>query len=133
MFKKIFQGKYGPDNLALALILAAGICFNIKYMWIIGVFLLGYAVFRMFSKDFSKRRGELDKFSNVLFKIIKNIKIFFRWIKNQYKFYKLRFQQRKEYVFLKCPKCNRSLRLPKNKGNLKVNCPGCKHEFYKKT
>ncbi|HBQ64708.1 MAG TPA: hypothetical protein DD727_07270 [Clostridiales bacterium] len=32
-----------------------------------------------------------------------------------------------------CPQCKNKLRLPRNRGRLKVTCPVCKHEFFKKT
>jgi len=133
MLRKIFQGKYGFDNLSLVLVLGAGIFFNIKYLWIFGVALLGYALFRAFSKDINNRYAELQKFNKIILKIWKSINVIIQWIRNQYNFNKLRFQQRKQYVFLKCPKCKKTLRLPKNKGKLKVNCPMCKHEFFKQT
>jgi hypothetical protein len=133
MFRNIFKGKYGIDNLTIVLVLGAAIFFNIKYLWIIGFILLGYAVFRSFSTNTSKRYAELQKFNKILFVIIKRAKGALQWTKNEYNFNKLRIQQRKQYAFLKCPKCKKVLRLPKHKGKLKANCPVCKYEFFRKT
>jgi len=58
---------------------------------------------------------------------------FLLFIKNKITFYKNIIEQRKYYVFFKCPKCKKTLRLPKNKGKLKVTCPICKYELFKKT
>ncbi|HOJ11056.1 MAG TPA: hypothetical protein PK733_10745 [Clostridiales bacterium] len=132
-FKDIFKGKYGIDNLTLTLVFAALVFYNIKYLWVIGIVLSGYAIFRTFSKDINKRYQELQKFNMLVNKIWQYINRSIQWIRFQYGVCRTRLQQRKQYVFFKCPKCKKTLRLPKNKGKLQVTCPVCKYEFFKKT
>lgn len=34
-----------------------------------------------------------------------------------------------DYSVISCPKCNTRLRVPKDKGKIKVTCPKCSEEF----
>ena len=34
-----------------------------------------------------------------------------------------------DYKVINCPDCNSRLRVPKDKGKIKVKCPKCNHEF----
>ncbi len=34
------------------------------------------------------------------------------------------------YSVISCPKCDTKLRVPKNKGKIKVTCPKCSNEFH---
>jgi len=133
IFRDIFKGKYGIDNLTLALLLAALVFFNVKYLWFIGIVLSGYALFRAFSKDTNKRYQELQKFNMLVNRIWQYINRGIKRVSFQHNAFRTRLQQKKQYVFLKCPKCKKNLRLPKNKGKLQVACPVCKYEFFKKT
>lgn len=132
MFRNFFRGRYGLDNLSLVLLLAAVIFLQIKYLWVIGYGLFGYVIFRTISKDINKRNQEQQKFSK-LTKRFAGLNKGLKAIRKKYAEYKIRVQQRKLYVFLRCPKCKKTLRLPKNKGKLSVTCPVCKGEFLKKT
>jgi predicted RNA-binding Zn-ribbon protein involved in translation (DUF1610 family) len=58
---------------------------------------------------------------------------FFTSMQSKFSKNRMMFQQRKQYVFFQCPKCNKNLRLPKNKGKLQVKCPVCGFAFFKKT
>jgi ssDNA-binding Zn-finger/Zn-ribbon topoisomerase 1 len=122
MFRNFLRGRYGTDSLSFVLLLSAVLLSRISYLWIISVGLFGFALFRILSKDINKRYQEQLKFEKFYKPLIKNLTV-----------YKTRFEQRKQYVFLQCPKCKKTLRLPKNKGKLQVNCPVCKFEFLKKT
>lgn len=140
MFHNLFKGRYGVDTLTYVLFFGAAIFMNFKYIWVLGLGLLGYAFFRIFSKNIFKRREELQKFNSIMKRFGQNImgegmKLgrLSQSLQNKYNNYKVRRDQKKYYVFLQCPKCKRTLRLPKNKGKLSVTCPICKNEFLKKT
>lgn len=137
---KLFAGRNGLDRYTLFLALISILFFPYPYIWIIGAALLGYAVFRAFSKNIQKRRQELYRFEEINRKIagflarqIYRIILWFRKIGVKLKNYKTRLSQRKQYVFLKCPQCKKQLRLPRKKGRLQATCPLCKVEFIKKT
>lgn len=140
MFKNFFHGRYGVDNLSLALLVAGTLFLSFRSLWIVGMAMLGYSIFRAFSRDTNKRYQELRKF-NAAFKGIKpfldrfmmGINDAFKLVKRKFNNYKMRYEQRKDFAFVKCPKCSSTLRLPKKIGKLKVTCPVCKIEFIKKT
>lgn len=135
MFRKIGQkfynfmmGRNGPDALFRVCVWTAfivalisvfspnffvNLCFSAVYYG-----LLGYAVFRMLSKNVYKRRQENDKY--LAFKA--KIKSFFNRKKAQ-------FRDRKTHVYKKCPSCKATLRLPRKKGTHTVSCPRCRHSF----
>jgi hypothetical protein len=140
MLRNFFNGRYGMDNLIITLFLLSAILLNLKYVWVIAVVLSGYAVFRMLSKNIDKRKLELQKFDKMAYKFRQYftpaVMMIAKGLMSTYKMtvnYKTRFQQRKQYVFIKCTNCKNMLRLPRSKGKLSVTCPVCKLEFIKKT
>jgi hypothetical protein len=140
MYGKFFNGRYGFDNFNLVLLVVSFILVNFKYVWILGAGLTGYALFRTLSRNIDKRRMELEAFNKATYGIRKsfapvNASIAKGGVSAYRKLsaYKSRYQQRKQYVFIKCTKCKNMLRLPRNKGKLSVTCPVCKTEFIKKT
>lgn len=140
MFRDFFKGRYGVDALNVSLFIGAAILFNGRYTWFLALAMVCYALFRVFSKNINKRYEELQKF-NLAFNrlrpyimrgtmaVIKGV----RFIQRKFTGYRTRFQQRKQYVFVKCSKCKNTLRLPRNMGKLSVTCPVCKLEFIRKT
>ena len=139
---KFSNGIYGIDTLTVVILIFAAIFINMRagYMWLVGVAFLGYAGFRMFSKNKQKRYQELQQFNKLTRKlkhylaplgnlIITGFAKLSKWLKT----FKTQMQQRKKYVFIRCPQCNNTLRLPRNKGKLSVSCPVCKMGFIKKT
>lgn len=45
---------------------------------------------------------------------------------------RVKSQQRKVYRFFTCPQCSQKLRVPKNKGKVRITCTKCGHSFIKK-
>ena len=120
---KYFYGRYGVDQLTYFILLVSIVLTYFKYTWILSYVLMGYAVFRTLSKNIIKRRIEGAWFNkNIWFKI----KGFFKRIS-------IRFKQRKEYLYFKCNSCKKTLRVPRNKGKIKITCPQCKKTIVKKT
>jgi phage FluMu protein Com len=140
MFQRLFNGRYGIDPLSIFIICLAAPFFSTHYFWIIGVLIIAYALFRMFSRNIEKRRRELWVFNDILRKIsifisrlIYKMKPFFSGVKKGHDTRRLKRSQRKDYIFVRCPHCKKTLRLPRNKGKIVVTCPMCRYEFKKKT
>ena len=138
MFRDFFNGRYGIDTLGIVLAFGASILMGNRYTWIIGIAMLAYAIFRALSKNKNKRYQEFQKFNNFLNKLkpitdpIRKFlsKVFFS-IQSRSKTETLKWKQRKQFVFINCPKCKKTLRLPRGKGKVQVTCPMCKMQFYK--
>ena len=126
---RFMYGRYGGDRLNKVLlwvyvgfVLAGMIVFlfsdkylaaKIAYYVIeaLGIALIFFVFYRMFSRDIAKRRRENEGFFG-FFKLMKNKR-----------------RDRKTHVYRKCPKCRAVLRLPKAKGKHTVVCPRCHERF----
>ena len=84
--------------------------------------LLVYVYFRMFSRNVYKRREENGKYMRLKYKAAAEFRLFKeRWI------------QRKDYKFFTCPSCRASLRVPRHRGKIKIVCRKCGTSFFGKT
>jgi len=121
-------GRYGPDHLAIALIVLSFIVsllyaiIGVTALLYISYIIFGIVLFRMLSRNIYRRRAENDKF------------IRYWWpIRTKIKRRTERIRQRRTHKFFKCPNCKNTLRVPKGKGKLQVTCPKCGTGFMKKT
>ena len=98
--------------------------FRILY-WVFylgGLGLFGYSLFRTFSRSVYKRQAE-----NTRFLYQKNR------LRRKWEGWKDRWKNRKDYRYIRCPKCRQQLRVPKNKGKIRVTCSKCGEKFIIKT
>lgn len=128
--QRFMVGRYGADRLWRALIifyLIAIVITNIVYRFskvayyslsVLSLAILVFAVFRVFSKNIEARRKENQEWLRIT-----------GGIRQKFIFAKERNKQRKTHKFVKCKKCKKVLRLPKNKGKLNVSCPHCHNQF----
>lgn len=128
--QRFMVGRYGADQLWRALIifyLIAIVITNIVYRFskvayyslsVLSLAILVFAVFRVFSKNIEARRKENQEWLRITGEI-----------RQKFIFAKERNKQRKTHKFVKCKKCKKVLRLPKNKGKLNVSCPHCHNQF----
>ena len=114
------QGRYGTDKLNTA-ILSAGVVVCLLTMFItvakldllltmISYGLMGWAIFRMLSRNTYQRYQENRKF--------------------------LQFVERlkdRDHRYFDCPRCRQSVRVPRGKGKISITCPKCREKFIKKT
>jgi len=121
-------GRYGPDHLGVAMILLSlalsltHTFTRIAVLLYISYLIAGLALFRILSRNITKRRAENDKF------------IRYWWpIKTKISRYYANFKQRVTHKFFKCPNCRNTLRAPKGKGKIQVTCPKCKERFFERT
>jgi hypothetical protein len=132
MFRRMFIGRNGPDQLSLALTILACVIslisnsFKSVFLYYIffglSLLLFACAVFRMFSRNIDRRRKENSAFMN----LVNSIKM---WYYNS----KASRQQRKYYKVFRCPKCGQKLRVPKGKGKVSIKCSKCGNRIIKKT
>lgn len=126
--KKLMMGRYGSDQLSMALIIFSIILTLIAALTSFPLLAsisyapLGICLFRMLSKDIAKRRMENYKFSILISPV-------YSWFKKKQK----HVEDSKTNRFFKCPNCKANLRLPKGKGKIIITCPKCNTEFSRRT
>jgi hypothetical protein len=126
--KKFMYGRYGSDQLSMALLIFSILLTfiarlaKLPLLSLISYIPLGVCIFRMLSKNINKRSMENYKFSMLISPV-------YSWFTK----IRRRFAESKTRKFLKCPQCKAELRLPKGKGKIIVTCPKCRNEFRSKT
>ena len=141
--RKIMVGRYGFDKLSYTLIIIGfifGVIVSVLHLPLAGLIysskaaFIGFRVinvisyvpyfiafYRAFSKNFERRRKEEQAF----------MKIAGKWVK--YFAQKLLQRKDKNHRYFSCPSCHRTLRVPRNRGKIKIDCPHCGKQFTRKT
>ena len=126
-FARFMSGRNGNDQLNLfiliadiVLLLLAGIFANSlgKVLYPLVILLLGFAYFRMLSRNLCKRSEENGKYLRLRYKLMAECRV--RWE---------RWVQRKDYKFFTCPSCKTTLRVPRGHGKIKIVCRKCGNSF----
>ena len=119
------QKKYGIDEYGIFLvwiaIVAVLVAYFLKSTLLNGLstFIVIYAIFRTMSTNILKRSQENQIFVENFIEPIKGV--FGKANKDKAK--------DKDFKYISCPSCGQRLRIPKNKGKIKVRCPKCKEKF----
>ena len=127
-FYRFMQGRYGNDELSKFLVGVSMVLIILNLLTKSGIFnllfwvCLIYSYFRMFSKNYSARYAENQKYH-----ALKN-KWSYKWENHK----RMR-EQKKIYHIYSCPYCKQKIRIPKGKGTIIVTCPKCKQEFGKRS
>ena len=121
------SGRYGFDQLngflcILSLILVVLGAWLSGFLYWLGLALLLWCYYRIFSRNIQKRYAENMKYLS-LQNQAKD------WLARQ----KLRFDQRKVYRYFQCPHCRQSIRVPRGRGRISITCPKCGTSFIKKS
>ena len=125
--QRFMQGRYGADQLGLALIWVSFVLVLLGGRLLYGIpSLLGtagwiWSVWRLCSRNIEKRRSENVRFLTAYNKVKRPVSEGFA-----------RFRSRKKYVYFTCPKCGMKLRLPRGVGEVTVTCRQCGSKFEKK-
>nr|WP_302598628.1 hypothetical protein [uncultured Cellulosilyticum sp.] len=133
-FRSFMQGRYGSDQLCLALLIVSILLSFLSPLTgspivaIISYIPLILCIYRMFSKNISKRYEENRKFMNFWHPIWQKILGFKNKVQK-----KVTQLKDKDHKYYKCPNCKKTLRVPKGRGNIRITCPKCHHEFSKRT
>lgn len=126
--QSFMYGRYGQDELSRFLSIAALVLIVLDLFirtgvlsWL-GLIMCVYSIFRMYSKNLSKRQRERIAYLQFTGKITS-------WFSRK----KRAWADRKTHRYFTCPSCKKTMRVPKGKGKIKITCPECKTQFTKKT
>ena len=126
--RRFMQGRNGFDQLSQFLNMVVLVIFVISLfvkwapLYYLGLGLLVYMYFRVFSRNIPKRYAENQKFCNFRYDAaIKKNKMKKEW------------EQRKIYRFYRCPMCKQKVRVPKGRGKICITCPKCREEFVRRS
>lgn len=126
--REFMYGRYGTDQLSLALVAGGFVCYTLyvftrwRVLYLFSLVLYGIALFRTLSRNTEKRRTENQKFMNLWYKL-----------KNKWIGFKADFEERKTYKHFKCPRCGQKIRIPRGRGKIEICCPKCSNRFIKKS
>ena len=124
--RNFMYGRYGVDQLGNSIFISSLIFMVISWLFppmiLISYGLMFYCMYRMFSKQYYKRRAENDLYLSRTVGIRK----FFNRQQNKWKY-------RHTHKYYKCPHCHQYLRVPKGKGEITITCPTCHQQFDKRT
>ncbi len=135
----LFKDRAGSDELSLFLSVMGLICivgagaFSFPYVEMIlttlGIAFLVLSIYRVFSKDKSKRYQENYKFKSLFSSNSKR-----NAEKEAEKAKKKALKEKlKTHEMFYCPKCKASCFVPKGKGKVRITCPKCGEKFIGKT
>ncbi len=125
--QRFMYGRYGNDQLNLFLLISYLVLSllhtftNIGLLYWVSVAALVWALVRMLSRNFARRREENGKF-------MKLAEPFLKWYR-----LKRTMHRDKEHAYFKCPSCAQQLRVPKGKGKITVTCRSCGAVFQERS
>lgn len=118
--RHFMMGRYGSDKLGTYTLWGAVILMvislfipsaAIKLILMVAYYaLMGWAIFRIFSRNTYKRYQENRKFLQLLDRI-----------------------KDREHRYFDCPKCRQPVRVPRGKGKIAITCPKCRERFIRKS
>ncbi len=118
--QRFMMGRYGTDKLN-NMILGAGVVVCLMSMLIpfapvklaltvLSYFCMGWAMFRILSRNTYKRYQENRKYLMILQRL-----------------------KDREHRYYDCPRCHQQVRVPRGKGKIAISCPKCREKFIRKT
>lgn len=130
---KFMQGRYGVDSFARFTLVVALVAIIISIFFpsgnrvgalfdTIGLLMLLYTYFRMFSRNIQNRYAENEKYLSVT----ANLRQRFQREKGM-------MNQRKTHHIYSCPGCGQKIRIPRGKGRIEIECPKCHTKFIKRS
>ena len=126
--QRLMMGRYGNDKMnqvlsvvSLAFVLLGSIL-GIDALYTLGMLLLAYLYFRMFSRNIGKRYAENQVFLQ-----------YYNRITSVFAGKKHSMERNKNYKIFACPQCKQKLRVPKGKGKIQIRCSRCGNEFIKRS
>lgn len=126
-FQTFFYGRYGNDQLGMFLFVCSlvfyfiSLLFDLEILGIVGVVLMTFSTFRIYSKNISQRQGENQRYLRYSAPYLKKLNLLVMSWKDQ------------SHRYFSCPHCGKILRVPKGKGTISVHCSGCQGTFREKS
>lgn len=126
--QRFMAGRYGADQLSKLYLGIAVVCMVVSLFtrwnlfYLVGLLLLIYVYYRMFSRNISKMYAQNQRFLNFRYRAVA------KWNNR-----KKERAQRQIYRFYTCPGCKQRVRVPRGKGRIQITCPKCRMEFVKKS
>lgn len=128
-FAQFMIGRYGgTDMLGFGLLGIAGILIVVNafarstVLTLLEAVVLGFYLYRFFSKDIPARQKENSVYSQAALKVV-------RWCRNTFR----HLFGDSNYKYYTCPQCHKELRVPRKKGNIEITCPQCGRSFRART
>ena len=129
-------GRYGTDSLSLFLLVLSIIITFVTSIFggnlitlLISYAMWGWVIFRTLSRNIAARSKENEVFLTGWRWVMDHTVGFRGWVKTEGN----RFRDRKTHKYFRCPTCHQMVRVPKNKGKVRIICPKCKNEFIRST
>lgn len=125
--QKFMYGRYGGDTLNLVLLIFSlvwSMAWRYTRFWPVSYLSwlpLGWSVFRMLSKNLTRRRAENEW-------LLRTFRPVVRWFRNLAARVKDRDHRR-----FSCPKCGQVCRVPRGRGKIRIVCPSCGETFVRKS
>lgn len=132
-FIRFMQGRYGVDQFSRFTIGAAFVAIVLTmftgtrtgigvFLDTLGMLVLVYTYFRIFSKNIQKRYEENQKYLAATSKL-----------RERFQKEKRMASQRKDYHIYKCPGCGQKIRIPRGGfKKVEIDCPKCHIKFIKR-
>lgn len=126
--QRFMAGRYGADHLFRLQLIVAVSLFIISYLprlallrWLAYVMMV-WGLGRALSRNIAARSRENAAYLARRGQLL-------RWCSLQ----KCRWRDRRTHCYYACPKCGKTLRVPKNRGRILVTCAYCGWQFERKT
>ena len=125
---RFMQGRNGMDELGQALnigvlvFLVLSIFTGWSVFYILGLGLMIYMYFRIFSKNWTKRSAENQWYLRKSYAVR-------TWFDKKKKMWQLK----KTHKIFKCPTCKQKIKVPKGKGKIEIRCTKCDTKFIKRS
>ncbi len=132
--QRFMEGRYGVDafsktlNYAVLIFLVLALFTGNGMLELIGLGLLIYTYFRIFSRNIQARRRENERY------LQESANLKYRWKELINRITKKGGQTDHFRIYI-CPNksCNQKIRVPKGKGKIEITCPKCKTQFRKRS
>ena len=128
-YRRFMYGRYGSDQLNIALLVAAvatSLLSSILSIFLRGSWvytfilwplfallmygLLGFSIFRMLSRNIYRRQRANQRWKNLCLRVTD-----------------------RNHRYFRCPHCRQTMRVPRNRGKINIRCPKCGEKFTKNT